>query len=189
MVPAVRAAHLTAEHAIDTVSHGGGLESVPAPERPHLHHHVAGAASAVAAAPATSFMRAGSADVAGGAVAMAPAQPIAPPVSSVGAVPPAVGGGVGGVGGVGGGEVAAPIGGSGVSVKTRVNLHLEKPLWERPPVIVGGTDGSGTRGCVTLLLSQGVLMLSDAGMYRKSIADHTLVTLVTPWLHSQSYLI
>lgn len=36
-------------------------------------------------------------------------------------------------------------------------------LSSTPPVIVGGTDGSGTRGAVTFLLSSGVLMLSDAG--------------------------
>ena len=30
-------------------------------------------------------------------------------------------------------------------------------------MIVGGTDGSGTRGAVTFLLSSGVLMLNDAG--------------------------
>lgn len=38
-----------------------------------------------------------------------------------------------------------------------------RPLHLQPPIIVGGTDGSGTRGCVTLLLSMNVLMLSDAG--------------------------
>jgi len=37
------------------------------------------------------------------------------------------------------------------------------PLHLTPPLIVGGTDGSGTRGVVALLLSSGVLMLSDAG--------------------------
>lgn len=36
-----------------------------------------------------------------------------------------------------------------------VELHLT------PPIIVGGTDGSGTRGVVALLLSSGVSMLSD----------------------------
>lgn len=37
------------------------------------------------------------------------------------------------------------------------------PIPDQPPVIVGGTDGSGTRGAVTFLLSSGVLMLNDAG--------------------------
>lgn len=42
-------------------------------------------------------------------------------------------------------------------------MYTGKPLAETPPVIVGGTDGSGTRGAVALLLSLGVLMLSDGG--------------------------
>jgi len=54
-------------------------------------------------------------------------------------------------------------GGAGVKPAAFLALPSDRPLHLLPPVIVGGTDGSGTRGAVALLLSGGVLMLSDEG--------------------------